>query len=63
MLTAGNFLTGRDACQPTGAGPTVSFQACERRRATEAKRPVFGCWMSDGRMLKFGSSGSSVRGA
>ena len=52
MLTAGDFLTWRDACQLTDAGREVFFRAYEQRKATEVTHPVFGYRMSYGRMLE-----------
>lgn len=52
MLTAGDFLTWRDACQLTDAGREAFFRAYEQRKATEVTHPVFGYRMSYGRMLE-----------
>ncbi len=52
MLTSGDFLTWRDACQLTDAGREAFFKAYEQRKATEVTHPVFGYRMSYGRMLE-----------
>jgi CRISP-associated protein Cas1 len=52
MLTEGDFLTWRDACQLTDDGRAAFFKAYEQRKATEVTHPVFGYRMSYGRMLE-----------
>ena len=52
MLTEGDFLTWRDACQLTDDGRAAFFKAYEQRKATEVTHPVFGYQMSYGRMLE-----------
>ncbi len=52
MLTEGDFLVWRDACQLTDDGRATFFKAYEQRKATEVTHPVFGYRMSYGRMLE-----------
>ncbi len=52
MLTTGDFLTWRDACQLSDAGRESFFRAYEQRKATEVTHPIFGYRMSYGRMLE-----------
>lgn len=52
MLTEGDFLVWRDACQLTDNGRATFFRAYEQRKSTEVTHPVFGYRMSYGRMLE-----------
>ena len=52
MLTPGDFVVWREACQLTEAGRRTFFQAYEQRRATVVTHPVFGYKMSYSRMLE-----------
>jgi CRISPR-associated protein Cas1 len=52
MLTPGDFLVWREACQLTDGGRRKFFQAYEQRRATVVTHPVYGYKMSYARMLE-----------
>ena len=52
MLTPGDFVVWREACQLTESGRRTFFQAYEQRRATVVTHPVFGYKMSYSRMLE-----------
>jgi len=52
MLTPGDFLTWREACQLTEDGRRQFFGAYEQRKATVVTHPVFGYKMSYSRMLE-----------
>jgi len=52
MLTPGDFLVWREACQLTDSGRRAFFQAYEQRKATVVTHPVYGYKMSYSRMLE-----------
>jgi CRISPR-associated protein Cas1 len=52
MLTPGDFLIWRDACQLTDSGRRQFFQAYEQRKATVVTHPLYGYKMSYSRMLE-----------
>jgi CRISPR-associated protein Cas1 len=52
MLTPGDFLVWREACQLTEEGRKVFFRAYEQRKATVVRHPVFGYPMAYSRMLE-----------
>jgi CRISPR-associated protein Cas1 len=52
MLTPGDFLVWREACQLTETGRKAFFAAYEQRKSTVITHPVYGYKMSYARMLE-----------
>ncbi len=52
MLTPGDFVVWREACQLTESGRRQFFQAYEQRKATVVTHPIYGYKMSYSRMLE-----------